>query len=161
MERAAVLVICHIHWHACGLKEEAMTQGQHTLRAHPKETTIDYAQLHKTIVSLNDCFVSCNACIDSCLALEKNRELRHCIRLCQDTADILQATTAVVGRQTEPDWEVVRAQLHACVTAARNCGNECDEHSQRYDFCLSCAEACAMSVENLTSMSELIPRETT
>ncbi|MFW5775235.1 MAG: four-helix bundle copper-binding protein [Chitinivibrionales bacterium] len=137
-----------------------MIQSQKTLRAHPKQHTIDYSQLHSAIEKLNQTHVSCIACIDASLALERNKELRHCIRLCQDTADILRATADVIGRQTDPDWQIVRAQLQACITAASYCGNECDEHSARYDFCLSCAEACAMSVEALTLLEDILPKKT-
>ncbi len=137
-----------------------MSQSLKTLKAHPKENSIDYKQLHKTIQYLNDCHTGCISCADACISLDRIRELRHCIRLCEDTADILKATASILSRQTDPDWETIRSQIHACTTAARNCGNECEEHSEKYQFCLSCAEICAMSVQELTSLAELLPKET-
>ena len=40
------------------------------------------------------------------------------------------------------DGVVTRAQLEACITACRACGDECERHAEMHEHCRICAEAC-------------------
>ena len=69
-------------------------------------------------------------------------ELRQCIRLNMDCADVCAATAAISNRRTGSNETVIRAMLDACVTACRLCGEECERHAAKHEHCRICAESC-------------------
>jgi hypothetical protein len=69
-------------------------------------------------------------------------DLRRCIRLNLDCAEICAATGAVLSRQTMPDTSLIRAQLAACAEACRVCAEECERHAEMHEHCRVCAECC-------------------
>ena len=69
-------------------------------------------------------------------------DLRRCIRLDLDCADVCEVTGRVLSRQTEYDAELTRAVLEACASACRRCGAECESHAGMHEHCRICAEAC-------------------
>ena len=70
------------------------------------------------------------------------RELRQCIRLNMDCADVCAATAALATRRTGSNEEVIRKMLDACVTACRMCAEECERHASMHEHCRICATAC-------------------
>jgi hypothetical protein len=68
-------------------------------------------------------------------------ELRKCIRLNLDCADICEATGRVLIRQTGYDAPLTKAQLHACREACATYAEECERHGEM-EHCSICAEAC-------------------
>lgn len=119
-----------------------MTHTEQMLNAHPKGTQVDVSALTRVIDTAFDCAQSCTACADACLGEENVASLRHCIRLDLDCAEVCATTGTVLSRQTEPDWNVVRAQVQACATACQACAAECERHADRHDHCRVCAQAC-------------------
>jgi hypothetical protein len=89
-----------------------------------------------------DCAESCLSCADACLAEDKVAELRQCIRLDNDCADICFVTARLAVRRTGGNEQLIRATLETCATACRLCGDECDSHAQMHEHCRICAEAC-------------------
>ena len=69
-------------------------------------------------------------------------ELRKCIRLDLDCADICDTTGRVLTRQTEYDAPTAKAQLEACAEACGTCWEECKSHADHHEHCRICAEAC-------------------
>lgn len=69
-------------------------------------------------------------------------ELRKCIRLNLDCADICDATGRVLTRQTQYDAPTSKAQLESCREACRTCAEECERHAEMHEHCRICAEAC-------------------
>lgn len=112
------------------------------LDTHPLSTTIDQQLLSDAIATLTACADSCTACADACLAEEQVENLRRCIRLNLDCAQLCRTTAALLVRQTEPDLEVVRATVRACVLARHSCGDECERHADSHAHCRVCADAC-------------------
>src|SRR5919106_2462718 len=53
-------------------------------------------------------------------------ELRRCIRLNLDCADVCSMTASVLSRQLEPELGLIRSVLQACAEACRVCGGECE-----------------------------------
>ncbi len=54
------------------------------------------------IACIEACYSSaqtCTACADGCIAEEHFAELRQCVRLCLDCADVCAATGAVASRR--------------------------------------------------------------
>jgi hypothetical protein len=69
-------------------------------------------------------------------------DLRQCIRLNMDCADVCVATATLANRRTGSDEEVIRKMLDACVTACRICGAECGRHAGMHEHCRICSDAC-------------------
>ncbi|QGQ20854.1 four-helix bundle copper-binding protein [Cellulomonas sp. JZ18] len=89
-----------------------------------------------------ECAQTCTACADACLGEEHVADLRACIRLDADCADVCAATAAVLSRQTDPDLKLVAALLEACATACGQCAEECEQHAGMHEHCRVCAQAC-------------------
>lgn len=118
-----------------------MSTGE-MLRTHPVSNQVDQSTLTNTIDTLITCAQTCTICADACLGEQNPAELRHCIRLNLDCADICHTTANLLSRQTEPDWQVVRAQVEACVASCKACGAECESHASHHEHCRVCAEHC-------------------
>jgi hypothetical protein len=112
------------------------------LATHPRSPQTDPSALEACIRACYACAQSCTACADACLGEAKVAELVRCIRLDLDCFDVCVSTGNVLSRQTEPDRDLVRAQLEACVAACRACGAECESHAEHHVHCRVCAEAC-------------------
>jgi hypothetical protein len=100
------------------------------------------AGLRECIAACVECEQACVACADACLAEKQVTDLRRCIRLNQDCADICGITARVLSRLSDPDAGVVRAQLELCALSCATCGTECDRHGDHHEHCKICAEAC-------------------
>ena len=98
--------------------------------------------LIEAIEAAYDCAQTCTSCADACLAEDMVAELRQCIRLNLDCADVCGATATLGTRRTGSNEEVIRKMLDACVTACRLCGEECRRHAGMHEHCRVCAEAC-------------------
>ena len=128
------------------------------LQAHPAQSRMDLNVLAECIQSAMDCHQSCVTCADACLAGPKVEQMRHCIRLNQDCADICVASTNVMSRMTEPDWSVMRAQVEALLNACRSNGAECEKHASEQKHCAVCAESCRRCEQACQRMLEAMPR---
>ncbi|MCV7578587.1 four-helix bundle copper-binding protein [Micrococcus luteus] len=113
------------------------------LETHPKDLGgVDRRTLAECIEACLACAQTCTACADACLSEDMVAEMRRCIRLNLDCADVCGTTAAVLTRQTGEDASTVRALLEACRTACRACGDECASHSEMHEHCAVCAESC-------------------
>lgn len=120
-----------------------MTHAQAMLETHPSSGgTMHVDTLAEVLHHLEECAQMCSLCADACLAEDMVAELRRCIRLNLDCADLCRTTAAVLGRQVEPDSATIRALLEACRAACAACGNECGSHAGMHEHCRICAEAC-------------------
>ncbi|MFN2431993.1 MAG: four-helix bundle copper-binding protein [Gemmatimonadota bacterium] len=117
------------------------------LKTHPRHSDTDSRALAECIEACYDCAQTCTACADACLGEQQLQRLVRCIRLNLDCADVCAATGALLSRQTESEWSVIRAQLQACVEACRVCGAECEKHAGHHEHCRVCAEACRRCAE--------------
>ena len=112
------------------------------LETHPWPGNVDHEVLARCIEACTECAQSCTSCADACLSEETVAELRKCIRLNLDCADICDATARVLTRQTEYDAPTSKAQLAACREACATCAEECERHAEHHQHCAICAEAC-------------------
>jgi hypothetical protein len=113
-----------------------------TLDTYPQAVNLDRRTLAATIDTLIACGEVCTACADACLSEGMVAELTTCIRATMNCADICAATARVLSRHTGHDAEISRAQLDACATACKVCGDECAAHAHAHEHCRICAEAC-------------------
>jgi hypothetical protein len=112
------------------------------LEAHPWPGHVDRDPLAECIERCFECAQSCTSCADACLSEEQVGELRKCIRLNLDCADICAATGRVLTRQTEYDAPTSKAQLQSCLEICETCAEECGRHAEHHEHCRVCAEAC-------------------
>ena len=121
-----------------------MTYSVQMLRKHPADLAGPCDVLASAIDACFDCAETCTACADACLGEADLARLVACIRLNLDCADVCATTGRLLARQTAVDADLVRAQVHACIVAARACAAECRKHAGAMEHCRVCAEACSM-----------------
>lgn len=112
------------------------------IATHPSTPQWDAGRLSAAIDALGVCAQTCTTCADACLAEDMVADLRRCIRMDQNCADICAATASVLSRVGEADDATARALLEACVTACESCADECAAHADMHEHCKVCAEAC-------------------
>ena len=88
------------------------------------------------------CAQTCTVCADACIAEEMVAQLRQCIRLTLDCADLCLAAGSLASRRTGGNEQVLIAALQACGTACTTCAGECEKHAEMHEHCRICAEAC-------------------
>ncbi len=115
---------------------------QDMLRTHPLAGDSSLQTLVDCVSACYACAQSCTSCADACLSEEDVAEMRRCIRLNLDCADVCAATGAVATRLTERQSTALAAQLRACVEACRVCAEECEKHAAHMEHCRVCAMAC-------------------
>ncbi|WP_375262682.1 hypothetical protein [Palleronia sp.] len=69
-------------------------------------------------------------------------DLRQCVRLNLDCAEICAATGAMASRRTGSNEAVLAAAIKACAEAGNRCGEECGKHVDKHEHCRICAESC-------------------
>lgn len=112
------------------------------ITTHPQGSWIEQGRLVQAIQSIATCGDVCTACADACLGEEMVAELKRCIRLNLDCADICHTTARVLTRMVEPDRQVIQSLLQTCATICQVCGQECASHAQMHEHCRVCAESC-------------------
>ncbi|GMA14693.1 four-helix bundle copper-binding protein [Deinococcus metallilatus] len=120
---------------------------QAMLATHPQRESAAFNMqaLTACIDACFECAQVCTSCADACLGEREHlMHLVHCIRLNLDCADVCGTTGRVLSRLTQPDQNVLRTQLQACVAACRACGDECERHAREMNMehCRICAESC-------------------
>src|ERR1700748_3726920 len=101
-----------------------MTITREMLDAAPVPIPLGAEAVATAIDACLACAQSCTSCSNSCLAEEDVAELRRCIALCDECADVCIATMRVLSRPFEADHLTTHRLLSACV---RTCANSLDE----------------------------------
>ena len=112
------------------------------MSAHPKPVSSKNGNLDSAVETIASCAQVCNSCADACLAEPMVADLVRCIRLNLDCADVCQATSQVLTRQTATEPALWRDLVNACRTACRVCAEECERHADMHEHCRICAESC-------------------
>jgi hypothetical protein len=120
------------------------------------ELGTDAKTLTETIHALYDCAAACTACADACLAEDDPASMRRCITLDNVCADICTATAQALGRIASGSYEVLQAQLEACVVACHECAAECRDHAEMHQHCAACAEVCDRTEQAAKELLEAI-----
>lgn len=120
---------------------------QQIISTHPEVRGQTNDALIRCIDECYACAQTCTSCADACLAEDDVKELRQCIRLNLDCADLCNVTGRIATRHTGSDEELLRRMLHACGAACRACGEECARHAKEHEHCRICAEACRTCLE--------------
>lgn len=128
--------------------------AQAILEKHPQPMNLDASAVAKVIESAFDCVQVCTSCADACLSEEMVADLRYCIRLDLDCANVCEATAKVFSRQTQPEMALLKAQLEACATACKLCGDECEQHAEMHEHCKVCMESCRRCEEACNNLMQ-------
>lgn len=129
--------------------------AQPMLRTHPQPVDLDVGALSACIDACFECAQACTACADACLAEDQVAQLVYCIRTNLDCADVCAAAGRLLSRQTQPTWDVLRAQVGACLRACQVCGEACERHGDEHAHCRVCAEACRRCEEACDTLLNL------
>jgi hypothetical protein len=119
-----------------------MSHARELLDTRPAPGGVDLDELSAAIEACLDVAQACTSCADADLAEEDVAELRMCIGLCSDCADVCAAAARVLSRQIEYDRGLVQRLLETCVRACSSCADECDRHADHHAHCRICAESC-------------------
>jgi Domain of Unknown Function (DUF326) len=119
-----------------------MTRAADLLPTFPDAISLDKDLLVRCIDECVTCAQACTGCADADLSEEMVRELRKCIRICLDCADVCEVTSRVLTRQTAYDANVARAVVQACIQVSKSCGDECERHAAMHVHCRISAEEC-------------------
>jgi len=71
--------------------------------------------------------------------------MTRCVRSSLDCGDICGITAEVLLRQIEPNWNLNRKLLEACIATCRICGEECQKHAEEHEYCRVGAKACRIT----------------
>lgn len=115
-------------------------QVHQMISTHPDVRGRTNDALIRCIEECYACAQTCTSCADACLAEPDVQDLRQCIRLNLDCADVCNTTGRLATRRTGSDEELIRRMLDVCATICRLCGEECARHA--HEHCRICAEAC-------------------
>ena len=112
------------------------------LESHPQAAPSE--ALGRCITACAISSQSCTSCADACVAEKGVGELRRCVRLNLDCADVCAATARVLSRQTDFEPATARPLLEACALACRLCAEDCEWHAEhmKMEHCRLCADAC-------------------
>ena len=117
-------------------------QVREMISTHPDVQGSTADALLKFIEESYACAQTCTSCADACLAEEMVADLRQCIRLNLDCAEICAATGAMASRRTGTNETVLAAAIKACAEACNRCAEECAMHAEKHEHCRICAESC-------------------
>lgn len=133
-------------------------QVEQMMSTHPLAPRNANDALLRCIQACYSCAQTCTACADACLAEESVAELRQCITLNLDCADICAAVGRIVTRGTSLNEALLAELINTCALVCRLCCDECERHARMHEHCRlcasacrSCADACSEAIRSLRS----------
>jgi len=114
------------------------------LKVHPFKLNMkmDMDTLISCIKACSSTAQTCISCADACMGEKDIQPLIRCMRINMDCADVCSLTSRLLCRQTEPPMSLMRSQLQACIMACKGCGQECQEHASKHEYCRVCSDYC-------------------
>ena len=112
------------------------------IATHPAQSN-EPGSLIACIEACFDCDQACTTCADACLHDEAVADLRRCIRMNLDCADVCATLGRALSRASNPDGTLIRSLVQACIDACKACGDECRRYARLHEHCEHCADACA------------------
>jgi hypothetical protein len=125
---------------------ERMTDTREMLDASPVSVRLGAAEVAAAIDACLNCLQACVSCANSDVAEEDFEEMRTCIALDQNCADVCDVTARVLSRPVSSDDFVIHRLLQACVRLCTACAEECHKHAHHHRHCAICEKACLACV---------------
>jgi hypothetical protein len=119
-----------------------MTDTREMLEASPASIGLDVAEVAAAIDAALNCVQTCTSCADSDLVEEDVAEMRRCIALCRNCADVCGITAQALSRPAYSDRFVLHRLLQACVRLCAACAEECARHAAHHRHCAICERTC-------------------
>jgi hypothetical protein len=137
--------------------EESMQESaiEKMVSVSARQIDLDAKSLAEAITACLECAAVCTMCADACAAEADVAELRRCIRLNLDCADISTAVARVLGRTGDPHSGALLAIVEACEEICVGCAAECQKHSM-HEHCQRCAEACGQCARACQRVSAVL-----
>jgi hypothetical protein len=123
-----------------------MTDTRDMLDTFSTPLTVDPDQLAAAIDACLNCEQTCISCADADIGEEDVDELRTCIALDQNCADVCAVTARVLSRPAHWDRLLVHRLLQACTRVCALCADECAKHAAHHRHCAICERACRACV---------------
>lgn len=94
-----------------------------------------------------ECSIECIHCANACLDEKDVQNLRRCIRLNLECADMCILASKMMAAGSEFANEI----CNMCAKVCQACGEECGSHSHM-DHCRKCSEVCMRCAEECRAM---------
>jgi hypothetical protein len=131
-----------------------MTFTRDMLEASPVRIDLGLDDVAAAIDASLACEQACTSCANECLAEDDVVELRRCIALCENCADVCAVTARVLSRPYTFDHQVVHPVLQACVRTCTSSAEECERHAAHHRHCAVCLQACRACIVACTAVLE-------
>ena len=119
-----------------------MSDTKEMLKAVPTAVPFGAAAVADAIDACLRCLQTCTSCTDADLVEVDIGELRACIGLCLNCADVCGLTARLLSRPAHSDRFVTHRLLEACVRTCTNSAEECARHAHHHRHCALCENAC-------------------
>jgi len=129
-----------------------MTHAREMLDAVPGVIKFGVTEVAAAVDACLDCVQACTSCADADLVEEDVDELRACIALDRNCADVCGVTARILSRPAHWDGYVVHRLLQACVRVCTACAEECQRHAEHHRHCAICAEVCLACVRACSAL---------
>jgi Domain of Unknown Function (DUF326) len=119
-----------------------MTHTKQILEASSNRLAYGAEELAAAIDAASDCVQSCSSCASADLDEQDVAQMRKCIALCLDCADVCGLTVRMLSRVSYRDEQALGHVLRACVRACEICAEECARHAEHHRHCAICEQTC-------------------
>jgi hypothetical protein len=119
-----------------------MTDTKEMLDTVPTVIPLSVEPIAAAIDACLKCVQACTSCADADLVEDDIQEMRTCIALCLNCADVCDVTARLLSRPAHWDQFVAHRLLQACVRVCTNCADECARHAQHHRHCAICEKVC-------------------
>jgi hypothetical protein len=124
-----------------------MTYTKDMLDATPKGVPLSTEVLAAAIDACLSCVQACTTCADEDLAEPDVDEMRRCIALCLNCADVCDVTARLLSRAAHWEPLVAHGLLQACVRSCADSAAECARHAHHHRHCAICEKVCRECVQ--------------
>jgi hypothetical protein len=131
-----------------------MTDTREMLEASPIPVTLDVAEVAAAIDACLNCVQACKSCGDADLAEEDVADMRRCVALDEQCADVCDVTARLLSQPAFWDEFVVHRLLQACLRVCTNCAEECALHAAHHRHCAICERVCRACVRACSVLLE-------
>lgn len=129
-----------------------MTDTREMLESSPASVPLGAAEVAAAIDACLNCVQSCTSCADADLVEPDVEDMRDCVALDRNCADVCQLSARLLSRPAHWDSFVIHRVLQACVRVCDNCAEECARHAAHHRHCAICERACRACVEACSAL---------
>lgn len=136
-----------------------MTDTREMLETFPTPIPLDLDQLAAAIDACLNCLQACTSCADADLGEDDVEDLRLCVALDQNCADVCDVTARLLSRPGHWNASVTHQALQACVRICSDCADECARHAAHHRHCAICERVCRVCVQACNALLDAEPFE--